>query len=194
MQVTSSSEVKTPIVEKVLLFITSYFLIDHKGIAGGISERYVGLHGTFVKRYSKTYKTFWYSLKDTALRSFDRNGNVVSLVKVSMPMAIVKLLAEAKKSSKKRPLMTIIITYYYGLGNQVEGLLSLLLLCVLKIAGVIDIIIDIIDPPVETHVAYNRSPSIRKIFLGTLLDILTLRIGTYIVTVSNSYKKYLTKK
>lgn len=178
-----------------ILIVTSYFLINPRKIAGGISEHYVGLYGTFIRSYSRIYKIFWYSVYDNTLRTFDSDGNIVSLDTMAMPIAILKVLAEARKSSRSIPSFSAIIAYYYAAQPKpMSFVISLLLLHLLKIVGIANLIVDVIDPPVEVHVTYSDSPSGMIILLGTFLDTLTLKKGAVISFCSNSYRRYLTTK
>lgn len=182
-------------MRSVVLFVTSYFLLDPKKIGGGISEHYVGLYGTFIRKYSKVYKIFWYSVDDNSLRTFDTNGNIKNLVRLPMLMTIFKVLVDARKSSESIPSFTAIIAYYYAAKKKPASfLISLFLLHLLRIMGIVNVIADIIDPTVEVQVTYSESPSLKKIVLGTLLDIVTLKKGTLMWFCSNSYQKYLTQK
>jgi len=179
----------------VVLIITHYFLIDRRGIRGGIGEHYVGLYGTFVKRFSKLYKVFWFSTDDSFLRTFDVNGNIKDLTKTSMPMAIIKVLNEARKSSEFVPPFTAIIAYYYAARKKpVSYVISMLFLHLLRMLSLVNVMVDIIDPPIEVHVTYSLSSSFKKILWGTVLDIVTLKKGTFMWFCSNSYQEYITKK
>lgn len=183
------------VVRPVLLIVTSYLLLDRRKIGGGIGEHYVGLYGTLVKKYSKTYRIFWYSVKERSLYMFDVNGNVMNSARMPMPVAIFKVLAKARGSSRSIPCLTTVIAYYYAAKNKpLSFLVSLFLLHLLRILSLTNVTVDIIDPPVEVHVTYNESPSYKKILWGTLLDILTLKKGTLMWFCSNSYQKYLTTK
>lgn len=182
-------------VRSTVLFMTSYIICDHRRIGGGVGERYVGLYGSLIKRYSKIYNVFWYATNTNNLYRFDKNGRIAKLTKVPMPMAILKVLAEAKKDSDSMPPLTTTIAYHYAASSKpVSFMISLVFLFFLRIIGLANVIVDIIDPPVEVHVTYSRFPSVKKIFLGTVLDLLTLNLGTTLITVSNSYQKYLTQK
>lgn len=175
--------------------MTSYFLVDRRRIAGGIGEHYVGLYGTFIRDFSHLYKIFWYSVDDCTLRAFDENGELAYLAKMPMPLVILRVLLKARKTTESTPLFTAIMAYYYVAKNKaVTFLLSLLAMHLLRIVGLVNVIIDIIDPPVEVHVTYTEFPSFRKVFWGTMLDILTLKRGTLMWFCSNSYRRYLTKK
>lgn len=183
------------LAKSFFLIVSSYLLIDPRKIGGGIGEHYVELYGTFVKRYSEIYKIFWYSVRDGALYTFGSNGKIVNLQEMSMLMAILKVVTKARKSSRTIPPLTAIIAYYYAIENNVIGfLVSLLLFFFLRIMGLVNLILDVIDPPVEVHVTYNDRPSGKKIIFGTVLDILTLNTCTAMWTASRSYKKYLAKK
>lgn len=185
----------TQFIKSVVLFVTNYFILDPRGIGGGISEHYVGLYGTFIRKYSKIYKIFWYSAHDSTLYVFDKKGNIRNSARTPMPLAILKALAEARKSSGSIPSFTAIIAYYYAAKNKPASfLISLFLLHILRIMGLVNVMADIIDPPVEVQVTYSESPSLEKIVLGTLLDILTLKKGTLMWFCSNAYQKYLTQK
>ncbi len=182
-------------IRSAALIIASYFIIDPKKIGGGISEHYVGLYGTFIRKYSKTYKIYWHSVDDNTLRKFDTNGNITNLDRMLMPVAILKVLADARKSSRSIPSFTAIIAYYYAAEKRpVSFLVSMFLLHLLRIIGFVNVIADIIDPTVEVQVTYSKSPSLRKTVLGTLLDIITLKKGTLMWFCSDSYQKYLTRK
>lgn len=192
---TSSSKTSSRSIKSVILIITSYFLIDRRRIVGGIGEHYVGLYGTLVQSFSNAYKIFWYSVDDKSLREFDADGKLAFLAKTSMPLAILRVLVEASKRSESTPLFTTMIAYYYAAKNKsVNFLLSLLLLHFLRIASLSNIIVDIIDAPVEVHVTYSDLPSLRKVFWGTMLDILTLKKGTLMWFCSRTYGEYLNKK
>jgi len=189
------SKAHSQLFRPVILVVTSYFLIDRRGIEGPIGEHYVGLYGTFVKNYSKLYKVFWYSTDDSTLHIFNENGNVANSAKMPMPIAILKALAEARKSRESVPSFTAIIAYYYAAKNRpVSYFISLSFFHLLKMLGLVNVIVDIVDPPVEVHITYSESPSPRKVFWGTLLDIVTLKRGTFMWFCSTSYQKYLTKR
>lgn len=179
----------------VVLIITHYFLIDRRGIGGGLGEHYVGLYGTFVQNFSKIYKIFWYSVRDNALRAFDANGSLSLVGSMPMPLAILRVLFNARKRAEHLPLFSAILAYYYTTKNKpMNFILSLPVFHFLRVARLANVIIDIIDPPVEVHVTYSESPSTWKVFWGTMLDILTLKKGTLMWFCSNSYKRYLTRK
>lgn len=190
----SASATRQRFTKSALLILTSYFLLDRREISGGIGEHYVGLYGTFIKNLAGVYKIFWYSINDSTLRVFNTNGKLSNLNKTLMPLAILKVLVEARRTSESTPSFTTIMAYYYAAKKPLSFLLSLLILDFLKITGLTNVIVDIIDPPVEVHVTYTDSPSFGKVFWGTMLDILTLKRGTLMWFCSNSYWKYLTKK
>lgn len=105
------------------------------------------------------------------------------------------MLTEARKNSKSIPSLTAIIAYYYAAKDRpLSFLISLFLLRLLGVLRRANVIVDVVDPPVEVHVTYSESPSLRKTILGTILDILTLKKGTLVLLCSNSYQEYLTKK
>lgn len=190
-----SSTAPSHAVRSAVLFMTSYIICDPREIEGGIGERYVGLYSGLIERYSKIYNVFWYATNANTLYTFDKNGCIVKLTKVPMPIAIFKALAEAKKGSESMPPLTTIIAYHYAATSKpLSFLISVAFFLFLRIIGLVNVIIDIIDPPVEVHVTYTRSPSVKAIFLGTVLDFITLNLGTTLITVSNSYRKYLTEK
>lgn len=186
---------RTSFIKSAVLFVTSYFISDPKEIGGGISEHYVGLYGTFIRKYSKMYKIFWYSVDDNTLRMFDGNGNPRNLTRLPMPLAIFKVLVDARRSSESFPLLTAIIAYYYAAKKKPASfLISLFVFHLLRIMSLVNVMIDIIDPPVEVQITYSESPSLKKIILGTILDTVTLKKGTLMWFCSNSYQKYLTEK
>jgi len=185
---------RTRYVRSVVLILASEFLLDPKRIAGGINEHYVGLYGTFIERHSKIYKILWYSTKEGTLRTFDTNGKVTNSARMPMPLAILKVLGDARKSSETTPLFTAIIAYYYAAKDRpLSFLVSLSLLRILRITGLANVIADVIDPPVEVQDIFE-SPPLKKVLFGTILDILTLKKGIRMWFCSNSYQKYLTKK
>jgi glycosyltransferase involved in cell wall biosynthesis len=181
-------------IKSVVLIVASEFLLDPKRIAGGINEHYVGLYGAFVRRYSKIYKILWYSAREGTLHTFDTNGNIAKSTKMPMPLAILKVLVDARKSSGSIPLFTVIIAYYYAAKDKpVSYLISLSLFHILRIMGLANVIADVIDPPVEVQDVFE-SPPLKKVLLGTILDIITLKKGIHMWFCSNSYQKYMTKK
>lgn len=183
------------LLTSVILIVTDWFYIDRQRIEGPSSEHYVGLYGTFVKRYSRLYKIFWYSTDDCSLHTFNADGNIANLAKMPMPIAILKALAEARRSSESVPPLTAIIGYYYAAKDRPASyFISMLFFHLLRMMGLVNVILDIMDPPVEVHITYTESPSLKKVFLGTLLDIVTLKKGTYMWFCSSSYQKYMTKK
>jgi len=182
------------LVKSSALFISSYFVVPER-IGGGIGEHYAGLYGNFLRKYSSTYKIFWYSIRDRTLRTFDSHGKVVDSTTKSLPTAIFKAMNEARKESESRPLLTVIIAYHYVATLRPIGFLaSLFLLQLLKLAELANTIIDVIDPPVEVHLTYSDSPSWRRTLFGLILDILTFKVGTALWFCSDAYQKYLTRK
>jgi len=190
LETTASSVAKSS-----LLFITDYFILQPQQIGGGIGEHYAGFYGTFIRRYSKNYKIHWYLTDTLILRSFSSTGALNNSTRTLAPLAILKAVNEAKKTSENKPLLTVTIAYHYvATQNAISFLFLLLLLQVLRITGLVNMIIDIIDPPVEVHLTYSESPSRWNILFGTVLDIITLRSGAAMWFCSNSYQKYLTRK
>ncbi len=182
-------------MKSALLILTNYFLIDPQRIGGGIGEHYAGFYGTFIKKYSRNYKIYWYSTDTRTLRAFGSSGTVMNSTMTLAPLAIFKAVNAAKKNNENKPLLTVTIAYHYVATRNIISFLALLLLLqFLRIAGLANTIIDIIDPPVEVHLTYSESPSRWNILFGTVLDILTLKSGAAMWFCSNSYQKYLTRK
>lgn len=185
---------KVNVLKSSALFISSYFVVP-KRIGGGIGEHYAGLYGSFVRKYSQTYNIFWYSIRDKTLRSFDSDGKIARSARKSLPTAVFKAINDTRKNRKSRPLLTVVIAYHYVATQTPMGFLfSLLLLKLLKLSGLANTIIDVIDPPVEVHLTYSDLPSWKKTIFGLILDIITFKSGTAIWFCSNAYQKYLTKK
>jgi len=178
-----------------LMILTSYFAIEPKSIRGGISYRYVGLYGSLVKALmncSPESRIFWYSHSDRCLRLITRKKTI------EKQFGILKaVLGAIFCTLRNRSYLAVVVAYPYAVPRvqAVLGyILSLLVLKVFGIGGRVKVIVDIFDPPVEAAYAFQeKGPSIPAILYYRILDMLSLKLASFIIVPSQSYRQYVTK-
>jgi len=177
-----------------LVVLTSYFAFEPKNIMGGIGYRYVGLYGSLVKvllKSSPKSKVFWYSHSDYSLRIINQTG--IQRVKATMLKAIMSAFSDALKSGSH---LAVIMAFPYAVPRIEKIFEYIFCLGVLKIFSFrhIKVIVDDFDPPVEAAYAFSETePSGLAIIFGRILEILTLKLSSSIITVSESFKHYIAR-
>lgn len=184
--------IKEKIVQ--ILIVTSYFAIDPSEIGGGIGERYVGLYGSFIKKFSKKYAIYWHSRDDGMLREFDDKSNVSRRMQWSLPFVILSLTAKSLRSTRfKRPLV-VLMAYPYAMHRPLESLISLVLLSLLSFFRVAVIIVDNLDPPIEAYVTWNDHVPLKLLLGLKTLESAIIKLANLMIFLSESYKNYFSKK
>ena len=174
------------------MILTSYFAIEPKSIRGGIGYRYVGLYGSLVKALlnrSPESKIFWYSHADRCLRFITRRKTLKSRSNI-----LKAVLGAISTTLKNRSYLVVVVAYPYAVPRIQAVLEYILSLLALKVVGVgrVRVIVDILDPPVEADYAFSeKEPSILPILYHRFLDILTLKLTSSIIVLSESYRQYI---
>lgn len=177
-----------------ILIVTSYFAIDPSEIGGGIGERYVGLYGSFLKKFSEKYAIYWHSRDDGVLREFDDKSNVSRRMQRSLPFVILSLTAKWLRSTRfKRPLV-VLMAYPYAMHRPLESLISLVLLSLLSFFRVAVIIVDNFDPPIEAYVTWNDHIPLKLLLGLKTLESAIIKLAKLVIFPSESYKSYFSKK
>ncbi len=180
-----------------LMILTSFFAIEPKDITGGVNHRYVGLYGSLVKTLLKSSpksKVSWYSHLDQHLRVFgSKENSVVRKYRMGMLKAVLRSILITVKG---RGSLTVIIAYPYGI-PKVKAIFSYVFsLLILRSFGInrIKVIVDDFDPPVENCYAFSETrPPILWVIYARTLDMLTLKLASSIITLSNSLKEYIAR-
>jgi len=180
-----------------ILIVTSYFAINPKDIKGGIGERYVGLYGSFLKKFSEKYAIYWHSRDDGMLREFDDKSTTSKRMQLSLPFVILSLTAKSLKSTRfKRPLV-VLLAYPYAMHRPLESLISLILMAVfsfLSFSKAVVIIVDNFDPPIEAHVTWNDHIPLKLLLGLKTLESAIFKLAKLVIFPSESYKSYFSKK
>lgn len=177
-----------------LLILTSYFAIDPRTIRGGIGYRYAGLYGSLAKtllRRSSDSKIFWYSHNDRSLRIISRNG-----VRRNNSTMLKALLSVVSLTFKNRSHLAVVVAYPHAVPGVKRVLEYLLCLAILKIFGVgpVRVIVDDFDLPVEVAYTFStQSPSFIWTAYNRLLEMLTLKLASYVIALSEFWKQYLAR-
>ena len=177
-----------------LIVLMSYFAIEPESITGGIGYRFVGLYGSLAKallNHSPESKIFFYSNADRCLRLITRKKTSKS--RSSMLKAVLGAISTTLKS---RSYLVAVVAYPYAVPSVPtvwEYILSLLALKVFGL-GRIRVVADDIDPPVEGAFAFSEAgPSTATILYWRILDMLTLKLASFTITLSESFKQYIAK-
>jgi len=177
-----------------LMILTSYFAIEPKNIRGGIGYRFVGLYGSLIKtllRHWPESKVFWYSKVDCCLRVIDQSR--VECQRLGMLKAVLKAASDSFKSGAR---LAVIIGYPYaipGIRRLSEYIFGLLILKFLSV-GHVRVIVDYFDPPVEGAFAFSEAgPSIRSIIYLRMLDLVTLRLSSIVIALSEFWRHYIAR-
>jgi len=175
-----------------LIILMSYFVTEPKSITGGISYRYVGLYGSLAKALlnrSPESRIFLYSHTDRCLRLISRRKTLKS--RSNMLKAV---LGAISTTLKNRSYLVAVVAYPYAVPRVpvvLEYILSLLALKVFSL-GRIRVVVDDFDPPVEGASAFSEAgSSTPAILYWRILDTLTLKLASFIITVSESFKQYI---
>lgn len=176
------------------LIVTSYFAVDPNDIKGGIGERYVGLYGSFVRRFSEKYAIYWHSRDDRLLREFHGKSNVAKRVQLSLPLAILSLTAKSLKSTRFRKPLIVLIAYPYAMHRTLESLISLSLLSILSFFKAVAVIVDDFDPPIEAYITWNERIPLKLLLSLKTLEIAILKLAKLVIFPSESYKNYFSKR
>jgi len=178
-----------------IMILTSYFAIDPNNIRGGIGYRYVGLYGSLAKallKHSQNSKVFWYSHSDQSSRIINRTR--VHKTKATMLKATVNAVFDSLKNGSK---LAVIIAYPYAvprIKRIFEYIVCLVVLKIFSMGARIRVVVDDFDPPVEAAYAFSEAkPSILAIIYTRTLDILTLKLASFIITVSESFRQYIAR-
>lgn len=182
-----------------LMLLTRYFAIESKSIRGGIGYRYVGLYGSLVKallNYSPKSRIFWYSHADQCLRLITRRKTLKSRSSI-----LKAVLGAISSTLKNRSYLVVVVAYPSTVPRGqakdflfvLEYILSLLALKVFGL-GRIRTVLDDFDPPIELAYAFSEAePSTLETVFYRILDMLSLNLASFIITVSKSYKRYIAK-
>jgi glycosyltransferase involved in cell wall biosynthesis len=177
------------------MVLTSYFAIKPEDIKGGIAHRYVGLYGSLIKKlldYSQHSKIFWYSNTDKTLRLIA--SGEFRIFEISMLKAILVATVSTFKTGRN---MIVLIAYPYAVPTVKElheYLLSLFILKILSLSGRVKTIVDNFDPPVEEAFAFSeKRPSSFLIIYYRTLDLITLRLASFIIVLSDFWRHYISK-
>jgi len=176
----------------MLIYIISHnIVISPWDIHGSIEERYWIYKDVIDFIMKKGYsEILWYSTKNKQLLRMSSAQRRSIMINGFQYLALL-----VKDAIRVREPMIIIIAYPYVL----EGLNKLLLLLVLTTLKTISlfkknivIIIDDIDPPVETAISDSTKPlSMLKYFMLRAYDLLLLKRSTLIVVLTESYRNYI---
>lgn len=163
-------------------------------IQGGVGYRYAGLYGLLIKKLLDTKpesKVFWYSHSDTLVRSIDKKGIINQ--KMSMLQAVSYAF---NKSSKEKTKLVVIIAFPHGCPKTIKVLDYLFSLIILRLAyPYVKIFVDYFDPPIQARYAFNaRPPSIFTRAYFQLLEMLTLKFATKIISLNKFWVKDLVKR
>jgi glycosyltransferase involved in cell wall biosynthesis len=177
------------------MILTSYFAIKPKDVKGGIGYRYVGLYGSLVKSlldYSPHSKVFWYSNNDKALRLI--TSDEFRTLKSDMLKAILVAAVSTFETGRN---MIVLIAYPYAVPKVKElheYLLSLFILKILSLSCRVKIIVDNFDPPIENAYAFSeKRPQVPLIVYYRTLDLITLRLASFILVLSDFWRYYIAK-
>jgi glycosyltransferase involved in cell wall biosynthesis len=177
-----------------LMILTSYFAIEPKNIRGGIGYRYVGLYGSLVKtllKRSPKSKVFWYSHSDQSLRLF--HSKKIAKYRTGMLKAVLHATLSTLKGGGR---LAVIIAYPYAVPKVNAVFYYIFSLLVLKSFGLgcVKIIVDDFDPPVEAAYAFSETkPSMLSVVYGRTLEMLTLKLSSLIIVITESYKQHIAK-
>lgn len=179
-----------------LLIISKDITINSKNIREGIGHRYAGLYGSFVNHWRNDVeesKVYWYSCREYCLYEIKKKG-AECVRKTFMPFAVFKSFKEASKSSS--PRLIVIIGYPHGLYKGFSKSVYVFTLMVLRVLNLLKftlLLVDDFDPPLETAVAFEYTPSFLTRVLYYTLDVFTLK-KNFIITTTRSYKIHLSRK
>lgn len=177
-----------------LFILTSYFAIEPKSITGGISYRYVGLYGSLAKallRRSPESRIFLYSRADRCLRLITQRK---TLKRRSCMLNAV--LDAVSTTLKNRSYLVAVVAYPYAVPRAPAVLEYILSLLFLKVFGLgrIRVVVDDFDPPVEAASALSEAGlSTLATLYWRILDVLTLKMGSFVIAVSESFKQYMAR-
>jgi len=178
-----------------LIILTSYFAIKPRDVKGGISYRYVGLYGSLIKSlltYSRHSKIFWYSHKDKSLRVI--TSDEFRILRLGMLKAVLVAAVSTFKTGRN---MIVLIAYPYAVPKVEElheYLLSLFILKILSLSCRVKIIVDNFDPPIEGAYTFSeKHPSVPFIIYFRTLDLMTLRLASLIMVLSDFWRYYIAK-
>lgn len=179
-----------------LLILTSYFSIEPNSVREGIGYRYVGLYGSLVKALlnrSSASKIFWYSHADRCLRLITRREMLKC--RSGMFKAVLDTFFTTLKNSS---YLVVVVAYpsvfmVSRVQATFEYILSLLALKIFSLSR-IRIVVDDFDPPIEASYAFSeKEPPMLATLARRTLDVLSLKLASLIITVSESYKRYIAR-
>jgi glycosyltransferase involved in cell wall biosynthesis len=170
--------------------------MEPKDIREGISYRCAGLYGSLVKALlnsSPESTILWYSQADRCLRHITRRGMLKRKSRMFRDVLGIIFI-----SLRNRSCLAVVVAYpsFFTVSRIQAGLEYMLSLLALRIfsLGRIRVIIDDFDPPIEAAYAFSESkPSTLVILPKRVLDILSLKSASFIITVNESFKRYLAK-
>lgn len=168
--------------------------MEPENITGGVGYRYVGLYGSLIKalfKHSPESKVFWYSQNDRSLRIINKEECI--RLKKSMLDTVINAISD---TFKNKSYLAIIIAYPSVVTKNKRILEYILCLSILKIIsmGRVRVFIDDFDLAVELKYAFSETkPSTATIIYNRMLEMLTVKLASFIITVSESYRQYFTK-
>jgi glycosyltransferase involved in cell wall biosynthesis len=105
------------------------------------------------------------------------------------------VLGAISTTLKNRSYLVVVLAYPYAIPRVqaiLEYISSLLVLKVLSL-GRIKVVVDDFDPPVEAAYAFEAQPSAFVIACKRILDMSTLKLASFVVTVSESFKHHIAR-
>jgi len=168
-----------------------------KDVREGIGYRYLWLYGLLVKNLlnsSPKSKIFWYTSDDQSLRLITRNKTLKS--RCGMFKAV---LGSILTTLKVRSYLVAVVAYPGALGTtsflkaKFEYALSLLALRIFRPAR-IRVIVDDFDPPIPANSAHSEAePSALATLVWHILDMLSLKLASFVMVLTESYKQYIAR-
>jgi hypothetical protein len=173
--------------------ITHRLVLFPKDIRGSIEERY-WIYRDIVKfsQRLKNSKISWYSTSQNALLQTTAKG-----CELSTSNCITHLFKILSHAISTKNFVFIFLAYPYVL-ISINKLFFLVILSILRLITCakrnIIIILDDIDPPVETSLSDSAKPfSLFKYGLSRIYDMLILKLVSRVIILTESYRKYFSK-
>jgi glycosyltransferase involved in cell wall biosynthesis len=110
-----------------------------------------------------------------------------------MLKSLMHVVSETLKSGSH---LAVIVAYPYAVPRIKKVLEYLLCLAILKIfnVGSVRVVVDDFDPPVEAAYTFStQSPSFISTAYNRLLEMLTLKLASYVIALSEFWKQYLAR-
>jgi len=171
-----------------VLIISYRFAWSSKDVVDGLTHRYYGLYSN-IARYVLNYRkpVYWYSVRDRRLLKIF-NGKGCSS-RCSMFIAVAKALKEVY--TFERPII-VILDYphsFLGIKYFMIYVSTLLLLYIFQLIGVVFVVVDNMDPPIEHSIELKGKVSLLERLLWSLLNNLVF-LFDLIIFHSQSYRVY----